>query len=84
MKKLSLLLVFIMMGIGVQAQSEQYLLSVSCNDGGEVTFEGQTVRNGMKQVSVNRNQSVTVSISPDEGYEIETATLNEQDVKENL
>lgn len=84
MKKLSLLLALIMMGIGVQAQSEQYLLSVSCNDGGEVAFEGQTVRNGMKQVSVNRNQSVTVSISPDGGYEIETVTLNEQNVKENL
>ncbi len=69
--------------VSIQAQS-QYLLSVSCNDGGEVAFEGQTVRNGMKQVSVNRNQSVTVSISPDGGYEIETVTLNEQDVKENL
>ena len=80
-------LLLLLIGCGcyiLQAQTTQYLLSVSCNDGGEVAFEGQTVRNGMKQVSVNRNQSVTVSISPDEGYEIATATLNEQDVKENL
>ena len=83
MKRLLSMLMAVVTTVSIQAQS-QYLLSVSCNDGGEVAFEGQTVRNGMKQVSVNRNQSVTVSMSPDEGYEIETVTLNEQNVKENL
>lgn len=83
MKKILLLLMVAIATVGVSAQN-QFLLSVSCNEGGEVTFDGQTVRNGMKQVSVNRNQSVTMNIAPDEAYEVEKVTLNETDVTSDL
>lgn len=83
MKKILLLLMVAIATVGVSAQN-QFLLSVSCNEGGEVTFDGQTVRNGMKQVSVNRNQSVTMNILADEAYEVEKVTLNETEVTTDL
>lgn len=83
MKKLFLLLLLFVC-MQVHAQGSQYMLSVSCTDGGEVTFEGLTVRNGKKQMAVNRNQSVTLTVKADMGFEVEMVTVNLQDVTADL
>ena len=66
------------------SQQESFMLTVSCNEGGEVQFESQIVRNGNGRLSVNRNQSVTLTITADEGYEVKKVTVNGEDVTDDL
>lgn len=67
-----------------ESQQESFMLTVNCNEGGEVLYEGQTVRNGSGRLSVNRNQSITLTITPDEGYEIKSVTVNGENVTGDL
>lgn len=67
-----------------ESQRESFMLTVNCNEGGEVSYEGQTVRNGSGRLSVNRNQSITLTIIPDEGYEIKSVTVNGENVTDDL
>ena len=59
---------------------EVFPLSVYCNEGGSVMFAGLTVRNQVVSINTYRNQSVTLTITPDDGYEIKSVTLNGTDV----
>ena len=67
-----------------ESQQESFMLTVNCNEGGEVSFNGQTVRDGSGRLSVNRNQSITLTITPDEGFEIKSVTVNGEDVTDDL
>lgn len=61
-----------------------YILSVSCNQGGRVYFLNKTVFNNTEDQEVKENQNVILSIIPDDGYYINSVTLNGRDIKDDL
>lgn len=72
------------MNIEEQGQQNSFCLSVSCNKGGEIIFLGNAIREQVKSVEIIKNQDVTLTITPDDGYHIKTVTLNGKDVKDDL
>lgn len=67
-----------------ESQQESFMLTVTANRGGEVSFEGQTVRDGSERLNVKRNQSITLTITPDEENFIQSVTVNGEDITEDL
>ena len=67
-----------------QGQQSSFILTISGNAGGKIAYGGQVVSGGTGRISVSRNQSVTLTITPDEGYEIQSVTLNGNDVTNDL
>lgn len=65
-------------------QEESFSLNAYCNKGGSLNINGQTISNQVLSVGVSRNQSITISITPDDGYYIKSVTLNGRDVKDDL
>lgn len=61
-----------------------FILSVSCNQGGRVSFLDKTALNNTEYQEVKENQSVTLSLIPDEKYYIKSVTLNGKNVKDDL
>lgn len=67
-----------------QGQQTSFLLTISGNNGGKIEYGNQIISNGSSRISVSKNQSVTLTITPDEGYEIRSVTLNGTDVTDDL
>ncbi len=65
-------------------QEESFSLNAYCNKGGSLNINGQTISNQVLSIGVSRNQSITISITPDDGYYIKSVTLNGRDVKDDL
>ena len=59
-------------------------LMAYCNKGGSLNINGQTICNQILSIDVSQNQSITIAITPDEGYHIKSVTLNGKDVKDDL
>ena len=60
----------------IEEEIEQYSLSVSYNEGGKVLVNDKDILNS----EIEAGQSVTFTIVPDEGYEIDKVVFNEQDI----
>ena len=67
-----------------QGQQSSFILTISGNAGGKISYGSQVVSGGTGRIGVSRNQSVTLTITPDEGYEIQSVTLNGNDVTGDL
>ena len=67
-----------------QGQQSSFILTISGNNGGKIAYGSQVISNGSERISVSKNQSVTLTIVPDEGYEIQSVTLNGTDVTGDL
>ena len=72
------------LNIKEDGQLSSFILTISGNAGGKIAYGGQVVSGGTGRISVSRNQSVTLTITPDEGYEIQSVTLNGNDVTNDL
>lgn len=65
-------------------QQTSFMLTISGNNGGKIVYGNQVVSNGTERISVSKNQSITLTISPDEGYEIQSVMLNGNDITDDL
>ena len=67
-----------------QGQQSSFILTISGNNGGKIAYGSQMIANGTGRISVSKNQSVTLTITPNEGFEILSVTLNGEDVTDDL
>ena len=58
----------------------QFDLTIQSTGNGKVTCEGKTAQNGSVALKVDGGTSYTVTITPDNGYSIESVTVNKTDV----
>jgi hypothetical protein len=63
---------------------ESFTLTAYCGKGGSIEIDGQKYSDQISAFNVSMNQSVMVSIIPDNGYSIKSVTLNGKEVKDDL
>lgn len=54
----------------------KYNLSITSTGSGSVTYNGNTISNNTSTYSIDEGSSVTISISPNNGYQIKSVTVN--------
>ena len=57
-----------------------YQLTISASGNGEVSYSGETIRNGNKSFTLNEGTNATISFTPDNGYRIASLIVNNADV----
>ena len=57
-----------------------YQLTISASGNGEVSYSGETIRNGNKSFTLNEGTNATITFSPDNGYRIANVIVNNTDV----
>ena len=62
----------------------EYTLSIKASGNGQINYKGNTIRNSSKSYSVDRLASVTLTITPDDGYKIKSVKVNSKDVTSNV
>lgn len=72
------------LNIKEQGQQSSFILTISGNNGGKVVYGSRVIENGSERISVSKNQSVTLTITPNEGFDIQSVTLNGEDVTDDL
>ena len=62
----------------------EYTLSIKASGNGQISYKGNTIRNTSKSYTVDRLASVTLTITPDDGYKIKNLKVNSRDVTSNV
>ena len=57
-----------------------YTLSIKASGNGQVSYKGNTIRNTTKSYSVDMMASATLTFTPDNGYQIKSVKVNNNDV----
>ena len=61
-----------------------YSLSIQSRNGGSVTYNGTTVKNTTQTFTVNEGVSVTITMTPDNGYRLASLTVNGTNVTSSV
>jgi len=61
-----------------------YTLSIEALGNGSVSFDGTTIRSGTSTFNVNEGSSVTIMLTPDEGYRVKSLTINNTDLTSGI
>lgn len=67
-----------------EKKGEDLLLTISSNVGGYVVIGEVTIKEEKKEIKVDKNQSITITIFTDNDYSIKSVTLNGKEVKDDL
>ena len=60
--------------------NQGYTLSITSSGNGQVTYNGETIRNTTESYSVDFLSSATLTLTPDDGYKIKSVKVNNNDV----
>ena len=61
-----------------------YTLSIQATGNGTVSYGNTSVRGKTSTFTVNKGTSATISLTPDEGYQVKSLTVNDTDVKASI
>ena len=67
-----------------ESQIDGFSLKITTKGNGSVSYLNSAFRNETKNISVKRNQSVTLAITPDDGYKIKSVLVGGKDVTDDL
>ena len=62
--------------VGQPVVTTKYNLSITSTGSGSVSYNGNTISNNTSTSSLDKGSSVTISISPNNGYRIKSVTVN--------
>ena len=63
-----------------ETKVKEYAISISSSGNGSVMYNSSTVRNKTRNFDVKEGINVTISFSPDDGYQIKSVKVNSSDV----
>ena len=66
--------------VGQPVVTTKYNLSITSAGNGSVTYNGNTISNNTSNYSIDEGSSVTISISPNNGYRIKSVIVNNTNV----
>ena len=61
-----------------------YTLSIKSSGNGQVSYKENTIRNTTKSYSVDMMSSATLTLTPDDGYQVKSVKVNGTDVTSNV
>ena len=77
-------MVFAIPGNGQAIVPNQYSLSISASGSGTVSYSGNTIKNNTSTYTFDEGSSAILTFTPDEGYQINSVTVNDIDITSNI
>ena len=64
--------------------TSEYTLSIKASGNGQISYKGNAIRNTTKSYSVEMMSSATLTLMPDDGYQVKSVKVNGTDVTSNV